>query len=191
MTRCSRQERHKILQQTIESKPFLTDEELARQLSVSVQTIRLDRAALNIPELRQRTKLMAEQSGNKTKALETNEVVGDLIDLELGKSGISVLEITPDMVFERTRIARGHYEYSQANSLALSVIDAPQALTGVANVKYKVPVTVGEKLIAKAEVVKQRGNKFFVWVKIRNAEQEVFRAKFIMVTLEQKGEIAR
>ena len=64
-------------------------------------------------------------------------------------------------------------------------------MTGVANVKYKVPVTVGEKLIAKAEVVKQRGNKFFVWVKIRNAEQEVFRAKFIMVTLEQKGEIAR
>ena len=191
MTRCSRQERHKILQQTIESKPFLTDEELARQLSVSVQTIRLDRAALNIPELRQRTKLMAEQSGNKTKALETNEVVGDLIDLELGKSGISVLEITPDMVFERTRIARGHYVYSQANSLALSVIDAPQALTGVANVKYKVPVTIGEKLIAKAEVVKQRGNKFFVWVKIRNAEQEVFRAKFIMVTLEQKGEIDR
>lgn len=184
MTRCSKQERHRILQQTIESTPFLTDEELAERLCVSVQTIRLDRAALHIPELRQRMKLMAQASGNKTKALETDEVVGDLIDVELGKSGISVLTITPDMVFERTKIARGHYVYSQANSLALSVIDAPHAVTGVANVKYKVPVTVGEKLVAKAEVVRQRGNKFFVWVKIRNAKQEVFRAKFIMVTLD-------
>jgi hypothetical protein len=55
-------------------------------------------------------------------------------------------------------------------------------------VKYKVPVHVGEKLIAKAEIVRRRGNKYFVWVKTRNDREEVFRAKFIMVSLEEEDE---
>lgn len=63
------------------------------------------------------------------------------------------------------------------------MIDAPAAVTGVANIKYKTPIHVGEKLVAKAEVIRQRGNKYFIWVKTRNDVQEVFRAKFIMVSL--------
>ncbi len=185
MPRCTKQERHRLLQEKLKEAPFLTDEELAEYLGVSVQTIRLDRLALQIPELRKRTKLLAEDARSKTKAIGSEEIVGDLIDLTLGQSGISILTITSDMVFERSQIARGHHVYAQANSLAIAVIDAPSVVTGVANVKYKIPVTVGEKLIAKAEVVKQRGNKFFVWVKIRNQQQEVFRAKFILVSLEQ------
>ena len=118
-------------------------------------------------------------------ALEKNEVVGDVIDLERGHSGISLLKITEDMVFARNKIAKGHYIFSQANSLALALIDSPFAVTGVANIKYKIPVRVGELLIAKAEVIKQRSNKFFVWVKTRNDKQEVFRAKFIMVSLAE------
>ncbi len=58
------------------------------------------------------------------------------------------------------------------------------AVTGVANVKYKVPVHMGEKLVAKAEIIHVRGNKYFVWVKTRNDREEVFRAKFIMVAWE-------
>ena len=47
---------------------------------------------------------------------------------------------------------------------------------------------VGEKRIAKAEIVKVRGKKYFVWVKTHNDRQEVFRAKFIMVSwAEAKG----
>ena len=72
-----------------------------------------------------------------------------------------------------------------ANSLALAVVDAPMAMTGVANIKYKVPVHVGEKLVAKAEVIHKRGNKYFIWVKTRNETQEVFRAKFIIVSWEE------
>jgi acyl-coenzyme A thioesterase PaaI-like protein len=115
----------------------------------------------------------------------SGEVVGELIDLELGQAAISMLTVTPDMVFSKTKIARGHYLFAQANSLALAMIDAPTAVTGVANIKYKTPVHMGAKLIAKAEVVKVRGNKYFVWVKTRIDSQEVFRAKFILVSLGQ------
>ncbi len=185
MSRMPKKARQQHLVEKIKSSPFLTDEELAGLLDVSIQTIRLDRLELGIPELRERTKQMAEDAQTKIKAIDKGEIVGDLIDLELGKSGISIMLITPDMVFERTQVARAYYVFSQANSLALAVVDAPAAVTGVANIKYKTPIRVGEKLIAKAEVVKQRGNKYFIWVKTKNEQQEVFRAKFIMVSLEQ------
>ncbi len=171
----------------VREKPFLTDEELAQRLHVSVQTIRLDRLELGIPELRGRIRRMAESAQNKIKAIQSGDVVGELIDLELGHSGISLLRVTDDMVFARTKIAKGYYMFSQANSLALAIIDAPMAVTGVANVKYKIPVHVGEKLIAKAEIVKVRGNKYFVWVKTHNDTQEVFRAKFILVSMDDDG----
>ncbi len=189
MARVKKKERQELLVAKVKEKPFLTDEELAKELAVSVQTIRLDRLELGIPELRGRIRKMAETAQNKVKAIQSGEVVGELIDLELGRSGISLLRVTEDMVFQRTQIAKGHYMFSQANSLALAIIDAPMAVTGIANVKYKVPVHVGEKLIAKAEIVRVRGNKYFVWVKTRNDEREVFRAKFIMVSWgeEQKG----
>lgn len=174
--------RHELLMEQLNEKPFLTDEELARFLQVSIQTVRLDRMELGIPELRERVRKMAVNAQTKVKAVATDDVVGELIDLELGKTGISILRITEDMVFEKTKVARGYFIYSQANSLALALIDAPMAVTGVANIKYKIPVHVGAKLVAKAEVVKQRGNKYFVWVKTRSGTEEVFRAKFIVVS---------
>ena len=54
----------KVRQQRLEAalikNPFLTDAHLAEQFEVSIQTIRLDRLALGIPELRERTRHMAE-----------------------------------------------------------------------------------------------------------------------------------
>jgi len=184
MARIQKKLRQERLKEELRVGPFLTDEELAQLLGVSVQTIRLDRLELGIPELRERTKQMAEEAQAKIKSIASNEVVGQLIDLDLGKTAISIMEITPEMVFEKTKVSKGHNIFAQANSLALAVIDAPAAVTGVANIKYKIPVKVGEKLVSKAEVVKKRGNKYFVWVKTRNETQEVFRAKFIMVSLE-------
>ena len=184
MARIHKKMRQEQLTDMLRLSPFLTDEELAERLAVSVQTIRLDRLELGIPEMRERIKHLAEDAQTKLQAIASEDVIGELIDLDLGKTGISILLVTPDMVLEKTHVVRAHHIYAQANSLALAVIDAPAALTGVASLKYKVPVQLGEKLVAKAEVIKKRGNKYFVWVKTRNDIQEVFRAKFIMVSLD-------
>lgn len=187
MSREKKRIRQRLLADYMKSKPFFTDEELAKILGVSIQTIRLDRLELGIPELRERVKQLAEHTQKKVRSINSNEVVGELLELELGKSGISLLTVTEDMVFEKSRVARGEHMFSQANSLALALIDSPLVLTGVANVKYKVPVHMGDKLIAKAELKHQRGNKYFVWVKIKNVSTEVFRAKFILVSLDDNG----
>lgn len=165
----------------------MTDEDLARLFGVSVQTIRLDRLELSIPELRERLKAAAAKALPKVRSLTRREIVGELVDLELGKGGISIMEVTPEMVFSRGNIAYAHSIFSQANSLAAATVEADVVLTGVANIKYKQPAYLGEKLVAKAEVMRIRGNKHFVWVKTRVGEREVFRAKFILVAVDVKG----
>ena len=178
--------RHERLQHILHDNPFLTDEQLAKTLKVSVQTIRLDRVALGIPELRERTRDMAEGAQSKLRAIDKKDIVGELIDLELNKVGISTLKITPDMVMEKNGVARGHYMFAMADTLALAVVDAHTALTGVANVKYKLPVYAGANLVAKAEVTNRRDDKYFICVKIKNNNEEVFRAKFIVVSLDDE-----
>jgi len=177
-----KKERQSVLLEKIKEDPFLTDEELAEMFTVSVPTVRLDRLKLGIPELRERIKNVAEKNYSKVKSLDSNEIVGELIDINLNKNGISVLEANNSMAFEKTKIIRGHFIYSLAESLAIAVIDTDVALVGVANIKYKTPVYAGSKLIARAEVKHIRGSNYIVWVKIQEKQQEVFRGKFILVS---------
>lgn len=183
-----KQQRQKILLEKIKYDPFLTDEELADFFKVSVPTIRLDRLELGIPELRERIKNVAESNQEKLKSIEGREFIGELIDLQLGQSAISLMETNSTMAFEKTHIIRGHYIYSLAETLAIAVIDAQVALVGIANIKYKIPVYSGAKLVAKAEVRESKRNRFIVWVKIYEKSVEVFRGKFILVTVD-KGSV--
>jgi acyl-coenzyme A thioesterase PaaI-like protein len=180
-----KKERQRILSEKIKGDPFLTDEELSDIFSVSVPTIRLDRLEMGIPELRERIKNVAEKNYGKVKSLQSKEIVGELIDINLGKYAVSVLETDESMVFEKSRIVRGHFIYSMAESIAIAVIDADVALVGVASIKYKTPVYSGCKLVARAEVKHIRGNNYIVWVKIFEKQVEMFRGKFILVSLEK------
>lgn len=180
-----KRERQQILLDKIKQDPFLTDDELSDLFSVSVPTIRLDRLEMGIPELRERIKTVAEKNYGKVKSLQSKEIVGELIDITLGKNAVSVLETEESMAFEKTKIVRGHFIYSLAESLAIAVIDAQVALVGVANIKYKTPVYSGCKLVAKAEVKRVRGCNFIVWVRIFEKQAEMFRGKFILVSLEK------
>lgn len=181
-----KKERQHALINKIKADPFLTDEELSDLFGVSIQTIRLDRLELGVPELRERIKSVAEENYSKVKSIAGKEIVGELIDLNLGENGISILETDNSMAFEKTNVVRGSHIFAQAESLAIAVIDANVALIGVANIKYKNPVFSGDKLIAKAEVVRTRGNKYFVWVFINVRGFEVFRGKFILVSFNSK-----
>jgi acyl-coenzyme A thioesterase PaaI-like protein len=182
----SKKERQILLLKVLTDDPFLNDEELAEKFNVSIQTIRLDRMELKIPELRERIKDVAKRNYAKVRSIDVKEIVGELVDLELDKRAISILETNPSMTFGKSKVVRGDIIFAQANSLAIATIDATVALTGVANVKYKLPVYSGQKLVAKAEVTRVRGNKKFVFVRIYVKQKEVFRGKFILVSLDEE-----
>lgn len=186
--RLSKKDRLEKLLQVVDENPFMTDEELSDRFKVSIQTIRLDRLELRIPELRQRIRTVATKNTDKVKTLGRTEIVGELIDLELNKAGISILETDKSQAFERTRIIKGHFIFAMAESLAMAVIDADVAITGVANIKYRVPVLAGQKLVAKAKVSRVRGDEYFVHVMIHVKDDVVFRGKFILVSvIRQEG----
>ena len=186
MERINKKARHELLKDKINKYLFMTDKDLASHLNVSVQTVRLDRFELKIPEVRQRIKNLAEEAEFKIKSISNDDIVGELIDIKLGQSGISMMAITDEMVFEKNKIAKGYFIYSQANSLAIAIIDTKIAITGVAKIKHMISVKKGEKLVAKAEVTKVRGNKFFITVRTTSNETTVFIAKFIIVSLSDQ-----
>ncbi|MET3207655.1 UNVERIFIED_CONTAM: acyl-coenzyme A thioesterase PaaI-like protein [Paenibacillus sp. PvR008] len=177
-----KRQRQQRLIQLIDENPFVTDQELTRQLKVSIQTIRLDRMELGIPELRERLKLMAERSYDQVRSLPLHEVIGDIVDLQLDRSGISIFEIKEEHIFSRTGIARGHYVFAQANSLAVAVINDEIALTASADIRFVRPVHLGEKCIAKAYVrsnPEQKGKakvEVFAYV----GEEMVFQGNFVI-----------
>ncbi len=183
-----KQERHHRLQKHLETQPFITDEELARIFAVSVQTIRLDRLELGIPELRERVKQVAKHNLAKVKSLANADLIGELVDLDLGISGLSILELVPEMTFERTGIARGHFLFAQANTLAVALVDAEIALTGTAKISFKRPVQIGERVVAKAVVKSIKDKRHHIRVTSRVNGEIVFRASFVVFAVNGKGD---
>lgn len=182
-------ERQRLLKETIQQTPFITDEELAKQFGVSIQTIRLDRLELSIPELRERIKSVATNQWNETvRALPIEEVIGEIIDLELDKRAISILYIKREHVFSRNKIARGHHLFAQANSLAVAVINDELALTAKANIRFTRQVREGERVVAKATVDEKTDRGLtVVHVKSYVQQEPVFKGSFHMYrSTEQK-----
>jgi acyl-coenzyme A thioesterase PaaI-like protein len=180
--------RQQQLTASIEHNPFITDDELMRMFNVSIQTIRLDRMELSIPELRERMKLLAEQSYDQVRSLPLHEVIGDVIDLQLDKSGISLFEISDHHVFSRTKIARGHHIFAQANSLAVAVINEEVALTASADIRFVRSVVLGEKCVAKAYVrsISKGQTKAQVQVLTYVGDELVFQGDFVIFRIHKQ-----
>ncbi len=179
--RLSKAERHLALSQLLYTDPFATDDMLAKKFCVSIQTIRLDRMRLGIPELRERTKHVAELAHAKIRSLSGKEIVGEVLELELGQYAVSSLTVDEEMVAEKSQVLRGDFIYSQANSLAVALIDADIVLTGSARIRYRRPVYLKEKIVARAVLARKKTNKYLVKVVSKVGAEEVFVGKFIVV----------
>ena len=127
-------------------------------------------------------KRVAEANYSIVKSVTDREIIGELIELDLGKKATSILEVTSEMVAEKSHVCRGHHIFSQANMLAVALIDAEIVLTGSARIRYRRPVYLNEKLIATAVLARQRSNKHLVKVVSKVGAEEVFVGKFIVVS---------
>src|SRR5450756_483489 len=71
----AKRERQGRLLEKLKEDTFMTDEDIAAYLDVSIPTVRLDRLELGIPELRQRIRDVASQNHGKVRSLKTEEIV--------------------------------------------------------------------------------------------------------------------
>lgn len=183
-TRVRKSRRQQDLKRLVAADPFTTDQELADKLGVSVQTIRLDRLELGIPDARSRIREVAQDAYDKVKSISGSEVIGELIDLELGDSALSILTATADMALERSGVVRGHHLFAMANSLAVAVVDAKVALTGSAKVRFLRRVRVGDRMVAKARITGISGRKHTVEVTVRVESEEAFTGEFAVYAVD-------
>lgn len=181
MADLSKRERQIALSELLESEPFLTDEELSQRFGVSIQTIRLDRLSMGIPELRERIKTVAKSNQASLQSLEGNEVIGELIELAINEMAISLLDIESEHVFSKTHIARGHHLFAQANSLAVATIGEDVVLTKSASIRFVRSVRLGERLICKATVRENQADRAYVDVQTKVGEDIVFEGKFTVI----------
>ncbi|MDY2985799.1 MAG: transcription factor FapR [Synergistes jonesii] len=179
-----RKKRHKQLVKLIETNPLLTDEEISSALGVSLSTVRLDRGLLAIPELRERTRLMAEHATSRLKSLRAEEVVGELIGLEPNNWALSTLLPTPDMAFRTTELVGDYYIYAQAASLAIATIDAEMVVVEAARLKFCGPSYLGEKIIARSKAGTHKDNRYVVSVHSRIGEREIFVGRFVVAVVD-------
>lgn len=184
MGRKSKEERRKVLGAELAKHPFFTDDELAERYKVSVSTIRLDRGELGIPELRERTRAVAQEAYSTLKSLDDQELIGELLELVIGERACSKLVIDESMVLTKARVARGHYLFAQANSLAIALVDAPMALTGSVELKFIRPVQLGEVVVAVGKVLKRKRNKYWVQVEVHVGTEEVLRGDWVLFAID-------
>lgn len=188
-----KKERQRLLGLLLEKNPFLTDEEVSDHFTVSVQTIRLDRLECGIPELRERLKSVASRTmKEEVKSLHSDEIIGDIVDIELDKRALSIFDVTEDHVFQRNGIARGHHLFAQANSLAVAVMDDDLALTVKSTILFLKPVRAGDRVVARADVKEDSllKKRTLVEVVSKVGDETVFTGEFYMyrMTDTQQGE---
>jgi len=182
-------QRHEKLSLLIEQNPLYTDEELACLLKVSLSTIRLDRALMGVPELRERMRQMAERAGSRLRSLKQGEFFGELLGLEPNVWALSTLQTTKEMAFRHTNQVWDQYIYAQASTLAIAVVAADLVVVSSFRGRYGAPALVGERLVARAKVGVHAGDKYIVSVHTTVDDKEIYVGRFIVraVTLPENG----
>lgn len=178
--RAKKRQRQSELQSLLDDNPFLTDQELAEKFAVSIQTIRLDRMELGIPELRERVKMVANDAYAKIKSLGEEALIGDLQEFVPGVRAVSSLDATMDMIYDRTMTVRAEHIFAQANSLAICLANSSEAITVQASIEFLRPVYAGERLVCTATISKREEKRIYMEVTTSSNDAVVFAGKFIL-----------
>lgn len=186
MDRMGKQLRHRRLKAEISANPFVTDRRLADLFSVSIQTIRLDRASLGIPDARSRIRNVAENAKMAPRSLEDDEVVGELLDCVLNDRAVSLFRASAGMALTRSGMVRGHHLFAQANSLAVSVVDASVAVTGSVQMRFEKPVRVGDDVVAVATMKSRQERKHHIHVEGSVQGARVYVGEFVVIGLSDE-----
>ena len=171
----TKEERRKNIHETVRQNPMLTDSELANLFSVSQATIRLDRQALGIPEMRKRIKNAIQKN-----MISVDRYHGEIeiLQLELNRKGLALITITSDMV-DNSGYVPAEKMYGVSVELAKRLIGNKLDPTQVGNIKYKTAISAGKKLVVKMKVARVKETKEYIYIVFYDREHEVFRAKFI------------
>lgn len=82
-------------------------------------------------------------------------------------------------------LVHGGFVFGLADYAAMVAVNRPNVVLGSAKTKFLKPVSVGDRLVASAEIEKKEGKKIQVMVNVQKGEQTIFSGEFMTFVLDQ------
>jgi len=130
----------------------------------------------------------------RTHKLASERLVGRPLKIEPGCAEVELLT-TEEMTVDEHGLVHGGFTFGLADYAAMLAVNEPTVVLGKAEVRFLKPVRVGEKLLARAEVVEKSGGdvengtsrrKEIVRAEVFNERHEkVFEGTFHCYVLEK------
>jgi acyl-coenzyme A thioesterase PaaI-like protein len=106
--------------------------------------------------------------------------------LEIGEgSAVVVFTALPEMAVDDRGLVHGGFVFGLADYAAMLAVNDPHVVLGGAEVRFLKPVTVGERLVARAAVEETDGRRSRVGVEVRRGEDVVMSGAFACFTLDR------
>ncbi len=119
-----------------------------------------------------------------THKLADKKYLGEIIDLKEGFSKVS-LNTNKDMVVDDEGLIHGGFTFGLADYAAMVCVNHPFVVLGGAEVRFWAPVKLGQKVVAKAFLIKSEGKKNIVEVEAEADGKKIFSGTFNCYVLEK------
>ena len=121
----------------------------------------------------------------KTHKKANSGLLGKPIKIETGKSALVELVASEYMVVDDEGLIHGGFAFGLADYAAMLAVNDPFVVLGGADVRFKAPVKMGQKMIAEAVIDLVDNRKRIVRVEIKVDERLVFKGTFTCFVLNK------
>lgn len=115
----------------------------------------------------------------------TQRLLGTPVYVEDDVGADIELEASEEMVVDERGLVHGGFTFGLADYTAMLAVNHPFVVLGRSESRFIAPVRVGEKMRAKATVIKRDGGKRKVEVEIKVEERSVFKGVFTCYILDK------
>lgn len=111
-------------------------------------------------------------------------LVGEPVEIGEGTAAAALVTI-PEMAADHRGLVHGGFVFGLADYAAMLAVNDPNVVLGGAEARFLKPVTVGERLLARARVEETDGRKSRVAVEVLRDGDSVMRGTLTAFTLER------
>ncbi|MDA3894539.1 MAG: thioesterase [Desulfobacteraceae bacterium] len=99
----------------------------------------------------------------------------------------SCIELKTDksMMVDKQGLVHGGFIFGLADYAAMLAVNDPNVVLGSADVKFLMPVKVGEIVVAEANTTSKKGKKYIVTVVVHRKDEAVFSGEFTCFVLDK------
>lgn len=117
--------------------------------------------------------------------LQTNtRLCGRPLAVEDGRASVELLTV-PEMAVDARGLVHGGFVFGQADYAAMLAVNHPNVVLGAAQMRFLKPVSVGERIVANAQVVTGQGRRYEVDVSVQRNGETVLSGRMSCYVLPQ------